>query len=142
MKTITIAGNVGKDAEHKSVNGNEICSFSVAVDDGWGENKTTMWFDVSRWGKGAQGLANALVKGSKVAVAGELSAREHNGKTYFQVRADKVTIQSTPNSGAPRQQRQAEPATGGGAGNYGNRGGSFADDLSDDIPFVTCESVW
>lgn len=101
MKTITIAGNTGKDAEHKTTNASELCSFSVAVDDGWGDDKTTMWFDVTRWGKGADGLARTLRKGSKVAVSGELSTREHNGKTYLQVRADKVTILSTPKGDAP-----------------------------------------
>ena len=97
MKQICIAGATGRDAEHKTTqSGQELCSFSVAVDDGYGDNKTTMWFDVTRWGKGADSLARILRKGSKVAVTGDLSTREHDGKTYLQVRADKVTIQSTP----------------------------------------------
>jgi single-strand DNA-binding protein len=104
MKHISIAGNVGKDAQHKSTQDSEFCSFSVAVDDGWGENKSTMWFDVTRWGKGADGLARTLRKGSKVCVTGELSTRVHEGKTYLQVRADRVTIMQTPkgdNAGDP-----------------------------------------
>lgn len=127
MKTIAIAGNVGKDAESKSANGNDFCSFSVAVDDGWGDNKSTMWFDVTRWGKGAQGLAKVLVKGSRVAVSGELTTREHNGKTYLQVRADKVSILSTPQSG--NQRRQA----GAGSDDWGSGSDSWGDD--DQIPF-------
>jgi single-strand DNA-binding protein len=109
MKTITIAGNTGKDAEHKSTQaGQELCSFSVAVDDGFGDNKTTMWFDVTRWGKGADGLARVLRKGSKVAVSGELSTRVHDGKTYLQVRADKVTILSTPKGEDSRSEMRRE----------------------------------
>lgn len=124
MKTIAIAGNVGKDAECKNASGNDFCSFSVAVDDGWGDSKSTMWFDVTRWGKGAQGLAKVLVKGSRVAVSGELTTREHNGKTYLQVRADKVSILSTPQGG--NQRRQA----GAGSDDWG-RGG----DDDSEIPF-------
>lgn len=118
MKTICIAGNTGKDAEHKTTDKSEFCSFSVAVDDGWGDSKTTIWFDVTRWGKGADGLARTLRKGSKVAVSGELSTREHNGKAYLQVRADKVTILSTP-QGPGKRQDDAPPA----------------DDLDDRIPW-------
>ncbi len=136
MKTIMIAGNTGKDAEFKTTQSSEFCSFSVAVDDGYGENKTTMWFDVTRWGKGADGLARILRKGSKVAVAGELSTREHNGKTYMQVRADRVTILSTP-KGEGEQSR-----TSGGGGD-GWTGQAPADDLDgDSIPFMTRNSVW
>jgi single-strand DNA-binding protein len=99
MKHITIAGNVGKDAEFKSTQGgDQFASFSVAVDDGYGDNKSTLWFDVTRWGKGAEGLARTLRKGSKVCVSGDLSTRVHDGKTYLQVRADRVTIMQTPKS--------------------------------------------
>lgn len=109
MKHISIAGNVGRDAECKSTqNGDQFATFSVAVDDGYGDNKTTMWFDVTRWGKGAEGLARTLRKGSKVCVSGELSTRVHDGKTYLQVRADRVTIMQTPKADG-QQQRGPEP---------------------------------
>lgn len=121
MKTIVIAGAVGKDAEMRQVSGSDVCQFSVAVDDGFGENKKTMWFDVARWGKGASGLANVLVKGSRVAVSGELSTHENNGRTYLKVRADKVTILSTP-QGGQRQERQQQSRR------------SHAEDLNDSIP--------
>ena len=97
MLIITLAGNTGKDAEYKTTqNGTELCSFSVGVSTGYGENKTTTWVDVTKWGKGSDGLARILRKGSKVSVSGELSMREHGGKTYLQCRADHVTIQGTP----------------------------------------------
>lgn len=93
MLNLSLAGNLGRDAEYKQTqSGQELCSFSVGVSIGYGENKQTVWVDVTKWGKGAQGLSNILRKGSKVAVSGELSTREHNGKTYLQCRADNVTI--------------------------------------------------
>jgi len=122
MLNLTIAGNVGKDAEHKTTGNSELCSFSVAVNVGYGENKTTQWVDVSKWGKGAQGLAGILRKGSRVAVTGELSLREYNGKTYLQCRADNVTILSTPERGEAKKP-YSEPAGGGYS------------DLDDEIPF-------
>jgi len=126
MLNLFIAGNVGKDAEHKTTGNSELCSFSVAVSVGYGESKQTVWVDVTKWGKGAQGLAGILKTGSRVAVSGEMSMREYNGKTYVQCRADNVTILGTPQaasgSGYGAPQSNSAPASGG------------YDDLDDDIP--------
>lgn len=130
MPDIIIAGNTGKDAEYKQTqSGSELCSFSVADDSGFGENKQTHWFDVTSWGKGARKLADILRKGSKVKVVGEFSTREHNGKTYLQCRAYDVKILGTPQGGAAPQ-TQREPV-GAGAPSTGY------DDLSGEIPFIT-----
>lgn len=118
MLVLSFSGNTGRDAEFKQTQGGaDFCRFTVAAETGFGENKTTTWVDVTKWGKGAEGLARILRKGSKVAVMGEMSLREHNGKTYVQCRADHIDILSTPNGG---RQESREPA--------------YADD-SEDIPF-------
>lgn len=111
MLILTLAGNTGRDAEHKTTQSSELCSFPVAVSVGYGENKSTVWVDVTKWGKGAEGLSRILRKGSKVAVSGELSMREHNGKTYLQCRANEVTIMGTPEGGQRQEPaRQQAPA--------------------------------
>lgn len=130
MLILTLAGNTGKDAEFKTTQGGtELCSFSVGVSTGYGENKATTWVDVTKWGKGAEGLARILRKGSKVTVSGEMSTREHNGKTYIQCRADHVSIQGTPQGSG---QRGAPDRTGG----FGSSDIAPADDMDEDlIPF-------
>ena len=140
MLHLSLAGNLGRDAEHKTTqSGQELCSFAVAVNVGFGENKSTVWVDVTRWGKGAEGLARILRKGSKVAVIGELSMREHNGKTYLQCRADNVTVMSA----APGDASKADKPSGGSGWGQGEpQPGGFADDLDDDIPFATNDSIW
>lgn len=121
MLQLMVAGTLGRDAEFKTTqNGTEICRFTVAGDVGYGENKQTLWIDVTRFGKGAEGLSKVLRKGSKVAVIGELSTREHNGKTYLQCRASEVKI-----LGAPAQQKQ-EPRETPYKSDY--------DDLDDSLP--------
>lgn len=134
MKSITIAGNIGKDAEtRRTQNGDAVTSWTVAVEDRQGQTKTTIWFDCSLWGKRGESLAPYLTKGGKVAVSGEMSTREHNGKTYITVRAEQVTLlggkaddrQSDTARTADRAQR---PADGYGAGGR--------PDLDDEIPFA------
>lgn len=127
MLIVTLAGNIGKDAQFKQTQGGtDICSFGVGVTVGYGENKSTVWVDVTKWGKGAQGLANILRKGSRVTVSGELSTREHNGKTYLQCRADHVTIMGTPQA-----QREPDASQGHAIGFVGG----FGQEDDSDIPF-------
>jgi len=129
MLNLSLAGTLGRDAEYReSQNGKGRCQFSVAVNVGYGENKTTIWIDVTRWGEGSKGLANLLRKGSKVAINGEMSLREHNGKTYVQCRADNVTVLGTPGS---EQRKPVDP-------NNQELRREFApqqDDLDDEVPF-------
>lgn len=124
MKNITIAGGIGKDAQTRTTQGGDnVTSWSVAVEERQGQDKRTIWFDVSLWGKRGAALSQYLTKGSRVAVSGELSTREHDGRTYLTVRADQVTLLG---GGDRREERRDERAPAGNA--------SY-DDLSDEIPF-------
>lgn len=124
MLRVTVAGRLGRDAEVRQAGGHDVCSFSVAADVGFGERKQTYWIDVSKWGKGAEGLSRILTKGSSVAVIGELTTREHGGKTYLQCRADDVTILGGGEGG---QRKQSNDSGSQASGSYG--------DLDDDVPF-------
>lgn len=53
--TIILVGNVGRDPEMRyTPNGSAVTSFSVAVSDGFGDRKKTIWFRVSAWEKLAE----------------------------------------------------------------------------------------
>ena len=92
MLRVTVAGRLGRDPQLRRAGDTDVCGFAVAADVGFGDRKQTYWVDVSKWGKGAEGLSRILRKGTAVAVIGELTTREHDGKTYLQCRADDVTI--------------------------------------------------
>lgn len=127
MKAIVISGGIGKDAVlRRTQDGEAILGFSVAVDDGYGDKKRTIWFDCSVWGKRGEKLAEMLTKGTKVSVSGELSTREHEGKTYLTVRADGITIMG----GGERKERSADAVKQRVA-----ERNSYHEDLSDDLPF-------
>lgn len=126
MKNITIAGRIGKAAEvRQTQNGDAVAGFSVAVDEGFGDKKRTLWFDVSLWGKRGQSLAQYLAKGTSVTVTGDLSTREYEGKTYLTIRANDLTLQGGKQSSDSGQQSDG----------YGS-GGRPSDDLGDEIPFI------
>lgn len=78
--TVILVGNVGRDPEMRyTPSGQAVTSFSVAVSDGFGEKKKTVWFRVSAWEKTAEACNNYLHKGSRVLVEGRLNADEKGG---------------------------------------------------------------
>lgn len=133
MKSITIAGGITRDAVHKMAGQNPLTSFSVAVSEGFGQNKRTLYFDCSLWGTRGEKLAEHLTKGTRVCVSGDLSTREHDGKTYLTVRASEVTLMG----GGDRDNRSEAPRNDGyGAGGRPSGGNMPDDDF--DIPFAPC----
>lgn len=93
MKMLTIAGNIGRNAETRHTQGGDtVTSWPVAVEGRNGQEKTTMWFDCALWGKRGEALAQYLTKGSRVSCAGDLGTREHNGKTHLTLRVDQITL--------------------------------------------------
>jgi single-strand DNA-binding protein len=130
MKTISIAGRVGKNAEtRRTQNGDPVTSFSVAVDDGYGERKSTMWFDCSLWGNRGNSLAQHLTKGTSLSLSGELGKREHEGKTYLTIRVNELTLQGGNERKAEQPAQKQEGYGQASGGNPSPR------ELDDEIPF-------
>lgn len=119
-----ITGNIGKDAELRQAGSDNVCSFSVASNRKAKGNDVTTWVSCSIWGKRGDALVQYLKKGTKVAVSGELSTREHNGKTYLELRVNEIDLMG----GGQRQDRPAPSH---------NTGGGYDDAPPDDsdIPF-------
>jgi len=132
MKIITIAGNIGKDAEVRNAGQSQVTGWTVAVDDGFGDKKRTIWFDCNWWGSRGVKVSEFIRKGEKVTVSGELSTREHDGKTYLTVNVNDVKLQGGNSGGGSSQQS---------GGNYdapdqGGRNPNSGRDLDDEIPFA------
>lgn len=146
MTTVTILGKLGKDVELKDINGTALAKFSVAQNVGFGDKKTTNWFEVSIWGAQAKSnFVDYLKKGQMVQVVGELSTREYNGKTYMEVRSYNCNLaggqpQSNQNNQGNNQQSQ-QNNSGYGQQNQGyqqnnqNQNHRNNNDLVDDLPF-------
>ena len=151
MTTVTILGKLGKDVELKDINGTALAKFSVAQNVGFGDKKTTNWFEVSIWGAQAKSnFVDYLKKGQMVQVVGELSTREYNGKTYMEVRSYNCNLaggqpQSNQNNQGNNQQSQ-QPRAQQNNSVYGQQNQGYQqnnqnqnyrnnNDLVDDLPF-------
>lgn len=87
-----ITGRIGKDAVIRAAGKDNVCAFSVASTRRSKDGDITTWIDCSLFGKRGETLCQYLTKGNRVAVAGELSTREHNGKTYLQIRVSEIDL--------------------------------------------------
>jgi single-strand DNA-binding protein len=125
MKVCTIIGRVTKDSQIQENERGGFLKFSVAVDDGYGASKGTIFFDVDY---NRTGIAQYVTKGKQVGVSGELKTREYNGKTYLSIRANDVKLIG----GQQRQQvmhTEHEPQRAA-------EGQTFTENqLDDEIPF-------
>lgn len=159
MNVLSLTGNLGNDCRVGDAGGTAVVNFSVAMTSGWGDKKKTVWVDCALWGKQAEsGLKDYLKKGQQVAVSGELSTREHEGKTHLTMRVNSVDlVGGRPEGQAPQQQQQQQhaPAQQAQSHSFGrDQNGGFAapaqnaaqnqgvqpkapsfDDFDDDIPF-------
>ena len=136
MNSITITGNLGRDAEMRALNdGTPVLSFSVA--DNQGKDKPSIWWNASLFGKRAESLQQYLTKGQQVTVVGTVSEREFtdkegNRRKSMDVRVNDLALQGGKREEGERQPSRAarQPQRSAPAG-----GGGFAD-MDDDIPFA------
>jgi len=137
MNLFAFTGNIGGDVKVNNAGGTAVANFSVAVKAGYGDKAQTIWIACALWGKQAESkLVDYLVKGQGVAVSGELSTREHDGKTYLQVRVGTIDLvgggkSEGGSSPSPRPQQQSRPAPQQAA----PQPAPDFDSFDDDIPF-------
>jgi single-strand DNA-binding protein len=69
MNRVSMVGNITKDADMRyTPNNKAIVSFSIAINEGFGANKTTQYFNIVSFG--AEKLCQYLTKGKTVAITG------------------------------------------------------------------------
>lgn len=136
MNSLTITGNLGKDAELKYMqDGTPILAFSVA--DSQGRDKQPIWWDCAVFGKRADALAQYMKKGQQVTVVGSVSQREHDGKRYYSVRVNDLALQGGRQEVQQQQPARQQPAQRPQRQQqYQQPAGDGFDDMADDlIPF-------
>lgn len=140
MNSLTITGNLGKDAELRALpDGTSICSCSVA--DNQGKDKPSIWWNCALWGKRADSLCQYLTKGQQVTVIGTVTEREYvdkdgNKRKSMDVRVNDIALQggkrdSQGDGSHPPQKTQPAPVSH--AARPSSVGSGF--DNFDDVPF-------
>ena len=107
MNNITVAGQLGKDSELKTVGQDQVLSFSVA--DSQGREKPTIWWRCQLWGKRATSLQQYLTKGQAVTVSGSVSQRTYTDKDGQEKTSQEIRVNDVALQGGKRQEGQEAP---------------------------------
>lgn len=88
MNNVILIGNLTKDPEVKYTTGDNptaICRFTLAVNEGFGDNKKTSYVPIVVFGKTGESCETHLRKGSKVCVNGRIQtgSYEKDGRTVY-----------------------------------------------------------
>jgi len=106
-----------------------VAQFSFALTSGYGDKAVTTWLNCNLWGKRAETLAPMLIKGTKIAITGELTNRQYADKSgvpkySLEIRVNDLTLLGKKDDSKPSQsvkQKTSEPVE--------------FDDIASDIPF-------
>ena len=111
MNRIIIKGRIAREIEvRQTQTGKSVGSFSVAVDKGFGENKSADFFRVQAWEKTADFVAKYFSKGKEILVEGRMESREYDKDgqkvTVWELIAERVEFcggarESAPPAGQP-----------------------------------------
>lgn len=161
VNKVILVGNLGRDPESRSFqSGGKVVELRIATSESWkdrnsGERKEkTEWHTVKIFNEGLANVAERyLRKGSKVYLEGMLTTRKWQDQQGNDRYSTEVTLQGF-NSVLVMLDGPGDRNSGGASsgdsnsfgsqsgGNWGRRepqsqhsGGSFQDDLDDDVPF-------
>lgn len=107
-------GRVTRDPELRySSNGDPVVKFTVAVDDGWGENKRTGFYDWTAFKRQAELIAEHFNRGNPILVWGRASQNkweDKNGNTRTRIEFIVAGFDFTQPRAERDGGRQHEPA--------------------------------
>lgn len=75
-----LMGRLTRDPELRHTNsGTPVCSFSIAINNGYGENQTTDFINCVAWNKQAEFVERNFSKGKMIIVVGRIQTRTWEG---------------------------------------------------------------
>lgn len=126
-----LMGRLTRDPELRHTgSGTPVCSFSVAIDNGYGDNRSTDFINCVAWNKTAEFVDKYFTKGRMIIVIGRIQTRtweDRDGKKNYvtEVVASEVAFGESK-----------KDAGGGSAGYTPADGDGFTPiDSRDDLPF-------
>lgn len=99
-----IEGRITKDPELlQTANDKTLCRVSVACDTGYGDYKSTLYFNCTAWGKTAEAIAQYCHKGDQIFIEGEPTQNKVDDKVYHGVNVKRFSFGAKKGSSGQQQ---------------------------------------
>ena len=111
FNTVILTGRLTADPELKTTNsGVYVCSFTIANDTGFGDNKKTNFINIVTWKGTAEFVSKYFTKGMLIGIEGYIQSRkwqdkEGNSRTSVEVVARNVQFVERKNDNQSEQQQ-------------------------------------
>ena len=138
INQVVLMGRLTKDPELRTTGtGKQVCNFTLAVEEGYGDSKRADFINCMAWNKTAEFVSRYFKKGQKIAIAGRLHTSIWDGKDGKKNYATEVvafeadfcesknTQPQEPSAAQPQKISAAQPQTAA----------DLASVLDDDLPF-------
>lgn len=88
-------GRITKDIELRTTSNNKsVSQFTIAINEGYGEEQRTNYIDCTVWGKQAENMSKYCSKGSLIAIEGRLQTGSYEDKEGTKRKTTKVVAES------------------------------------------------
>ena len=140
MNKIILTGNITKDAELRyTANDKAYSKFSIANNEGYGDNKKTNFFNCTLWGKSAENLNRFLTKGQKVLITGKVEINDYKDREGVERKIIDINVDSFGGVELLGNKTQQESGTNNDTSNNSDSPIDSDDDLTvidyGDMPF-------
>lgn len=103
-------GNLARDPEIRyTAAGKAVASFSIAVNEGYGENQKATFIPIVAWDKLAEICGNNLSKGRKILVEGRMQVRNYEGKDGIKRYVTEIVAQNIEFMDGKKQPNNNDP---------------------------------
>lgn len=129
---VVLSGRLTADPELKvTPNGKSVCSFTIAVDRGYGNNKETDFITCVAWEQRAEFISKYFLKGSEIGIEGNIQTRKWQDKNGNNRTAFEIKVNNTQFIGSKKTETQTDPLVA-----IAQKVEGFTEvDDTDDLPF-------
>ena len=111
LNVVAIMGRLVADPVLRTTTqGNSVCSFRIACDCSYGQERQADFIDIVAWRQQADFVSKYFQRGSLIAVEGSLQTRQYQDKNGNNRTAVEVVANNISFAGAKRQDAQSAPS--------------------------------
>lgn len=136
LNKVILMGRITKDLEiRQTQNGKSMLKFSMAVDRGSGDGKTTDFINCVAWEKRAEFIEKYFCKGAMIAIVGNIKTGSYDDRDGKKVYTTDVWVDEASFTGEKKKSDDVRPGSPPVGSSLPDMGDDFEEFGDDGVPF-------